>query len=136
MNDDLSDQSKIRQDQVDGPSSLTKAPVVRKLASDQDMEQSTHDNQRLPRHEFRKSKKLERRKVYRKAAAHERDRRKEQRRAQEEVSREEYLEHRSAWLTKEAAFGKISAAKRKAREIEAKAAKDMKVSFTRRFYGQ
>jgi hypothetical protein len=135
MNDDLSDQSKIRQEEVDGLSSLTKAPVVRNLASDHEMEQSTHDNQRLPRHKFRKSKKLERRKLYRKAVARERERRKEQRRAQEEVSREEYLEHRSAWLTKEAAFGKISAAKRKAREIEAIAAKNMKVSFTRRCYG-
>jgi len=128
MNDDLSDQSKKRRDQGHSSRSHVEVHDIDNSKPCQETNEDGHSKSHICRREFRKQKKLQRRQLYRKAAASERDRRKEKRRAQEEASHDQYLEQRNTWLAKEAMFDKISAAKRKAREIEAKAAQEMKAS--------
>lgn len=81
----------------------------------------------VARHEFRKMRKLQRRKAYRQAKALDRQERRRKRLVEEEAQRDRYDEQRKIWLAKEAMFDKISTAKQKARKIEAEAARTMKV---------
>ncbi|CAM0139043.1 unnamed protein product [Umbelopsis sp. WA50703] len=69
--------------------------------------------------------KLQRRKTYRQAKALERQERKRRKLVEEEAQHDRYAEQRDMWLAKETMFDKISAAKQKAREIEAEAAQTM-----------
>jgi hypothetical protein len=81
----------------------------------------------MSRHEFRKMQKLQRRKTYRQAKALERQERHRRKLVEEEAQHDRYAEQRDMWLAKETMFDKISAAKQKAREIEAEAAQTMNV---------
>ncbi|KAI8577158.1 hypothetical protein K450DRAFT_253118 [Umbelopsis ramanniana AG] len=125
MNHDLSDQETIRhQRPIDDQA--TEVEVI-----EADLKLSESRKERLPRHEFRKAKKLESRRKHRQAVAKERERRKKQKKEQEKDNHAEYLEQKNSWLAKEALFDKIKTAKRKAHEFELQAAQNMKASIAR-----
>ncbi|KAG2178252.1 hypothetical protein INT43_003505 [Umbelopsis isabellina] len=109
---------------VSGP--LLEGPSSRGAA-----ENSLKEKHLVARHEFRKMRKLQRRKAYRQAKALERQERRRKKLVEEESQRDRYDEQRNMWLAKEAMFDKISTAKQKAREIEAEAARNMKASVDR-----
>jgi hypothetical protein len=93
-----------------------------------DLKLSESRKERMPRHQFRKAKKLESRRESRQAIAKERDRRNKRKREQQKDNHAEYLEQKNSWLAKEAMFDKIKTAKRKAHEFELQAAQNMKVN--------
>lgn len=122
MKHDLSDQETIQQQRPIGDQAIEDEDVM------PDSKLSESGKERMPRHEFRKAKKLESRRQYRQAVAKERERRKKHKREQEKDNHAEYLAQKNAWLAKEDMFDKIRTAKRKAHEFEVQAAQNVKVN--------
>ncbi|KAI9285644.1 hypothetical protein BC943DRAFT_322709 [Umbelopsis sp. AD052] len=125
MKHDLSDQETIRR-QRPIADQATEAEVM-----EPNLKLSESRKDRMPRHEYRKAKKLESRREHRQAIAKEREKRKKHKRDQEKDNQAEYLEQKNSWLAKEAMFDNIKTAKRKAHEFELQAAQNMKTSIAR-----
>lgn len=122
MKHDLSDQETIQQQRPIGDQAIEDEVI------EPDLKLSESRKERMPRHEFRKAKKVESRREHRRAVAKERERRKKYKREQEKDNHAKYLEQKNAWLAKEDMFDKIRTAKRKAHEFEVQATQNMKVN--------